>query len=83
MAWQEACTQQIDAALKAARPAAGARIGKGLVAVVDALPEEARPVGASDASAFAGVRQRHQAVLGHQDLAAAVRQQQRVADALV
>ena len=67
MAGQEAAAPQIDATLEAAHPATGARIGKSLVAVVDPLPEEARPVGAGDAGA----------------LAAGVRKCQCVADALV
>ena len=67
MAGQETATPQIDATLEAAHPAAGARIGKRLVAIVDPLPEEARPVGAGDAGA----------------LAAGVRKRQRVTDAFV
>ena len=59
MAGQETAAPEIDAALKAAHPAAGPRIGKCFVAVVDPLPEEARPVGAGDAGAVAaGVRKR-------------------------
>ena len=48
MAGQEAAAPQIDATLKAAHPATGTRIGKGLVAIVDPLAEEARPVGAGE-----------------------------------
>ena len=59
MARQEATAPHIDAPLKAARPATGTRIGKGLIAIVDPLTEEAGPVGTRKARAFAaGVRNR-------------------------
>ena len=53
MAGQEAAAPQIDAALKAAHPAAGTRIGKRFVAIVDPLSEEACPIGAGQAGALA------------------------------
>ena len=59
MAGQDAATPHIDASLKATRPAAGTRIGKSLVAIVDPLPEEACPVRTPKAGALtAGVRHR-------------------------
>jgi hypothetical protein len=57
MAGKDAAAPEIESALEAAKPAAGARIGESLVAVVDLLTVEARPVAAGDARAVvAGVR---------------------------
>ena len=67
MTGPEAGAQQIDATLKAAHPAAGTWIGKGLVAFVEPFAEEARPVGAGNAVT----------------LAAGVCKRQRVTDPLV
>ena len=67
MAGKEATAPEIETALETAEPAAGARIGESLVAVVDLLTIEARPVAAGNTSA----------------VAAGVGQCQGVADALV
>src|SRR5580704_11773284 len=67
MAGKEAAAPEIETALETAEPAAGARIGESLVAVVDLLTIEARPVAAGNTSA----------------VAAGVGQCQGVADALV
>jgi hypothetical protein len=67
MAGKDAAAPEIESALEAAKPAAGARIGESLVAVVDLLTIEARPVAAGNTSA----------------VAAGVGQCQGIADALV
>ena len=49
LAGHEAAAPQIDSELKADQPAAGARVGKGLVVVVDLLTDDAAPRGAGPA----------------------------------
>lgn len=57
MAGKQATAPEIESALETAEPAAGARIGERLVAVVDLLAVEARPIAAGNARAVAaGIR---------------------------